>query len=207
MADLLAFKRSTTATGGVVEFDPALHRYTINGDEAAGTSRLLKRNGIMKEVSWVDEGKMERGDRIHQAVALDIHGDYLDGLTAEESGWLEGARKFRREHALVEEDAEVLVGREDYMVATLIDHWGRLPGGQLRIDEWKTGDPDPWHRLQTGIQRLLCPTPPAAVWRVYLKADGTYRIVDDTRDVDALNTARALCMANGAASSWVKRAK
>lgn len=201
---LSEFKRSI-AGGGELKFDPALHRYTIDGAEAIGTSGLLKKFGILKDIKWKDEEAMERGTRVHEQIALDLEGDLApSSMTAEELGYVEAARKFRREHPMTHAGGEVLCGRKEFMAATLIDFPGELIERNLPvIVEWKTGEREKWHRLQVWFQNHLWH--PSLVWVVYLRPDGTYEKDDWSQDYDAREATYDMLQAVGSAYWWQKR--
>lgn len=186
-------------------YDPIAHRYYYFGKPIPSVTQALIHGGEI-ETKWYADGAADRGRQVHaftevfdlrrkkrtaeigtpQWLAQLLKQADLDGISGECDAYV----KFVRDHAPIYTGIEQpglhktlrYGGRADRNVGVLFGLPGRL--------EIKTGQPAHWHGLQlSGYQRM---DPRGCRWVLYLRGNGTFKIVRLTRADDDRDFLRAL---------------
>lgn len=153
------------------------HTYEAPGGRILpGISGIMKRAGLMYEYEGNEFLTTDKGDRVHQAVHFDCENDLDERTVApEEAGFIEAARKARREMGFGIISAEYAVGNEALGYATKIDLfclWNKKP----TVVNWKT--PMKVYRswsIQSAFEALLFTPEPVQRLSIQLQADGQFR--------------------------------
>lgn len=165
---------------------------TPGGRRLRGITSILDAAGIMYELDGNGFATTDKGDRVHQAVHFDCEND-LDESTVlpEEMGYIQAARKARREMAFEIIGAEHPIGNEALGYATRIDLfclWQKKP----TVVNWKTG-PTIYRfwAVQSALEALLFTPDPVQRLTIQLQADGHYRphLHTDRKDFDVARAA------------------
>jgi hypothetical protein len=112
------------------EFDPAAHRYTLDGRELPSVTQILRGLDDFSNVpARVLEKARDRGSRVHAACNLDVLG-ILDENTVDDevAPYLAQFRKFLRESGFTPTLTECRVYDERLWYAGTLDLFGDLPG-------------------------------------------------------------------------------
>lgn len=82
-----------------IRFEAGAHRYTVNGTELPGVTRILAASGVADfSAPWFHDGVKQRGTLVHQAIALDAEGDLdYDLLEPRLVGYVDGWRRYLAE--------------------------------------------------------------------------------------------------------------
>lgn len=160
-------------------FDPATHTYRVDWNPVPSVTQILTAMGCIDK-TWYTSEACQRGTFVHKMLALNDAGTLdestvCDGLR----GYLAAWRKF-----LVEWPCKII---EVEHQKCMID--GTLAGTPDRVVvrrhvkaviDIKTGDPEPWHELQTAGYAMLCGNAHMQRYAVYLSDSGSYRLVVHT---------------------------
>ena len=112
------------------EFDPAAHRYTLDGRELPSVTTILRGLDDFSNVpARVLERARDRGNRVHSACNLDVLGT-LDEATVDDevAPYLAQFRKFLRESRFAPTLSECRVYDDVLWYAGTLDLFGDLPG-------------------------------------------------------------------------------
>jgi len=112
------------------EFDPAAHRYTLDGRELPSVTQILRGLDDFSNVpARVLERARDRGTRVHSACNLDVLG-ILDENTVDDevAPYLAQFRKFLRESGFQPTLTECRVYDDVLWYAGTLDLFGDLPG-------------------------------------------------------------------------------
>lgn len=156
-------------------FDAASHVYRVDGNPVPSVTQILTAMGCIDK-TWYTSEACQRGTFVHKMLALNDAGTLdestvCDGLR----GYLAAWRKF-----LVEWPCKIIeVERQKCMIdGTLAGTPDRLVVRHYvhAILDIKTGDPEPWHDLQTAAYAVLYGNSHLQRYAVYLDENGTYRL-------------------------------
>lgn len=134
-------------TVAALEFDPAEHRYTVNGLEVPSVTTILKDAGMV-DYSFCQEFARERGSAAHSAIHFALEGD-LDESSLHPMlvGYVAAARQAVADMKLEIVAVERRVFSRSGHFAGTLDLGARLQK-KLAFFDWKTGDPPPATALQ-----------------------------------------------------------
>jgi hypothetical protein len=119
-----------------IQFDPATHRYTINGRELPHVTGILE-DVLAPDYSYANEWHMERGQAVHRAAELIGQGKTLAPVCEAIAGRVEAVKRWHGDHAGVEVLAvERRVWTPHY--AGTLDLLARDRKGLFLLD-WKCG--------------------------------------------------------------------
>lgn len=153
------------------------HTYiTPGGKLLPGITGIMKRAGYMIELEGNDFVDPTKGDRIHQYVQFDCEGD-LDEESVNDCdrGYIEAARKARREMGLKVLGVEYSVGSETLGYATKIDLLC-LWNGKKTVANWKTSvKAYAFWPIQSALEALIFTPEPVERLGIQLQEDGRYR--------------------------------
>lgn len=102
----------TTQKTEIIEYDPSLHRYRVNGVVVPSVTEILRFSGL-SDISWFDEYSAWRGTAVHLACQLDDEHD-LDPASVDETvkPYLEAWQKFKAHMCFVSLGNEVMRHRK-----------------------------------------------------------------------------------------------
>lgn len=139
---------------------------------------LLKGAGLV-DTSWMTDYARDRGTAVHLAIAL-LHENDLDeeSLDPAVAAFLPAYKQFIRDVKPGVHATEVPLENLELGYCGTADLEADLFGRPSFVD-YKCGAPSDWHPLQTagyaGCRREL-----RSRFNLYLKSDGTYRLVEHT---------------------------
>jgi hypothetical protein len=153
------------------------HHYWVDQDRYLGACESLAAVGLLDD-RWFTEEASLRGTYAHQAIEWALKGE-LDEAALDPAlcGYVDAALRY-----LKDAGAEVLLVEQPlsdalYRVAGTPDAVVRS-NGSVKVIDWKTGGPAPWHRWQLAIYWHLVGAeklaPVIETVGVYLSNDGTY---------------------------------
>lgn len=206
-----------------VDFDPIEHRYFVNRKEYPSVSRILQDEG------WSDYSALDskpprdprfnsrgeevsyRGHWVHHACALLARGRLRWSSLQSSPQWAGYVQSFK----LWKDQSAIVVLLVENIVFNPVDGYcGTIDLLVIYMDwfvviDLKTGEKEPWHRLQTAFYRQGLPYLPEDLypWRgkphrratLHLKEDGSPARLEWMDDVRDLAWARAI------AASWYAR--
>jgi hypothetical protein len=181
------------ATKGLT-FDEASHTYAMNGRPIPGVTSVISGAGLMGfHISSTEA--MERGRAVHMICELFDKGELdPDKVPGNLRGYLDAWIKFRIEANVshIEWCAETVYAHL-YGYAGRIDRLASFRNKPLEyVLDIKSGQPAPWHRIQTaGYEQLRGPKNPIR-YCVYLRPNGTFKLVEHDNyqdDVAVFNAA------------------
>lgn len=168
----------------MLRFDPAAHRYWLDGTELVSVTRALKDAGLVN-ADWFSEAARLRGTHVHEACAMLDDGE-LESVDPSYAPYVAAYESFLRdakpEWAFIEH--RVCDPRLGY--AGTLDRAGFLNGRWALID-LKTGGEATWHGPQTAAYARLVPHGSGLKpdrFALYLRGDGTYRLCPLTERKD-----------------------
>ena len=164
-------------------FDEATHTYTRDGVEVPSVTTVI--SGVWPELyDWSTDYAMERGSKVHKAIALDFEGDLdEDSLSPILVPYLHAARRFLLESGFSTEHdgCERRLYSPTYGYAGTLDRLGIL-GGKRTIVDFKTGDPGWATGLQTAAYAHAIQeetgVPVRRRFGCRLKPDATYTLIE-----------------------------
>lgn len=183
-----------------ITFDEHSHTYTNEaGRTLSGVTTMLKDAGL-SDAQWFDDAAALRGTRVHVATALFDRGTQFefDNIPDECRPYFDAWLAFRKEVGVEIIEIELPVHSEVWSFAGTLDRIVRFHGGPLSLLEIKTGQWQPWHRIQTAGYRIAAIEsykPVFERWCVYLSADGKCRLDNHDNDED-LAVFRSLAVVN-----------
>lgn len=176
-----------------VEFGADTHTYRVDDVIWPSVTQILKAVGLIPEYPNGEHAR-ERGKAVHSACHYLDDGDLDESTVSPEiAPYLEAYRRFKTESRFVPEYAEQIVAAPAYRYCGTVDRVGTPFGGGQALVEIKTGQPEAWHEIQTAAYALAWPSP-VARFALYLRNDGTYRLLvhADRRDTDVWRAAITL---------------
>jgi hypothetical protein len=165
-------------------FDPATHTYRAGGRIVPSVTQVLDAAGLIDK-SWYTSDAAQRGEYVAEATALFDH-CRLDesSVDAAIAGYVEAWKRLRRELG-----SRVNIRHRERPITNARFGFGGKPDIEWVLDELagvadiKTGGEEAWHGVQLAGYARLCGV--RRRHNIYLRADGTYRIVA-RRDLDDL---------------------
>lgn len=164
-------------------FDPESHRYSLEGVEIPGVSRILDASGFGTKYPPGDY--KERGSAVHKASVYIDQGKIIkvgEGI----DGYLTGYRAFLRDFHVQWSLMEYACFHPTLLYGGTLDRFGSIDGRPLLLDI-KTGTPPlPRLSLQLAAYALIVATRNCLRWGLELTADGRYKIhvCNDPLDYD-----------------------
>jgi hypothetical protein len=166
------------------------HIYRLDGAEISGVTTIMQKVGI---TPWYPKGSGDQGRSIHQCLHY-LDEDDLDWDTVPEvwQGYIDAWVAYKNTKP---SDATIIrieqpVYHRLYCYAGTPDRVWCLDAHrswELEIDDMKTGQEEDFHALQLTAYALAeesmrdCTV--AVLRNVYLKADGTFKVVERERDI------------------------
>lgn len=187
------------------------HRYWLDGAELLGCTTALKGVGMIDARFYNDEAQL-RGSWVHDRIEQLLVGGF--GRIRQKDvrmGYVEAADKFLKDHKVEPLNVEMALADPLLRIAgkpDLIGLWTRPGHTEERfvIADWKTGQPEKWHRYQTAWYEKLAKINNLVNLLtdrvgVYLRADGTYttRMHEDRTDWKIADAVRLVEQAKKAA--------
>lgn len=171
--------------------DEARHEYTADGRKVLGVTQALSLGGVCSWSVRRDSPEVQQALQLGSATALATQYDdeaRLNERTLDPRvlGPLTGWRRFKRESGFIITSVETKHYHERYGYAGRVDRLGILRGRPGVLDI-KTGEEYDWHPIQLAGYALIVGEPlPEAFgrWDLYLRPDGTYKLVEHTQRVD-----------------------
>jgi len=177
-------------------FDATKHEYTIEGRVVPGVTEILGDTGL-RELFFDYEWYAEKGSKIHLACHYHNKGtlawETVDPLIY---GYVEAYLKFKRECNVEVLESEYVCFNYILLYGTTIDTISELDFMSQRgwaIVEIKSGAPQPSDALQTAGQ-ILALRGSLTGWSkvnrrfvLYLKENGTYKLVENVDQADMLD--------------------
>lgn len=182
-------------------FNSELHEYRIDGQVVPSVTQILGEAGLIDD-RWYTKESQLRGRTVHIVTALDDRGELDEAeVTGEYQGYLNAWRLFRADVPWTIIDVEQAVCHPDWRYAGRSDRRMCIhrDGPYAMLVDIKTGQPEPWHQLQTAAyERASLAVRPPVVKRyaVYLSDDGTYKLREHGKAVDWDVFLAALALAN-----------
>jgi len=158
----------------MIDFDPILHRFTLNAEAVPSVTQILKAGGWIDDRFFNEEAR-KRGEDVHRATAL-LDQQRLDwtSLSEEIRAYMLSYERARAELGLgirriecIVHKARLWAGVEDREAT-----WGR----QLTVVELKTGTPTLADKLQLAGYGATHAKPPLLLL-LYLRPDGYKAVV------------------------------
>ena len=155
-------------------FDEAKHEYAFEGKHIPSVTQVLQQARVINPSVYA-EGCAERGTFVHKAIKLLAQGTLdwnsvppeVNPYVTAADGFLEHLQEAYFNLQTVEEP---FASRNPWFAGT--PDITAVVDGDLTVIDFKTGQPEPWHRLQLAGYKML--TGATAAVDVYLKPDGTY---------------------------------
>jgi hypothetical protein len=165
---------------GPFRFDTAAHAYAVGRVAVPGIHAVLLACGVEPTgARYYTPEARERGKAVHAATLLHDMGETSVRLPDAWAPFFDAYRLFRREAPCRWRRMEHPRVHRRLGYATIIDRWGQV-SGRPAVVEIKTGGPAPFHGPQlAGADLLLGPA--RGLRRrlaVYLRADGSYKLVE-----------------------------
>jgi hypothetical protein len=166
----------------MLDFDPAEHRYSIDGRTILSVTKILELSGVIdySRIPWdIREFALARGSAVHLAT------QYLDqGVLAEDSldrsisGYVDAWKRFRSETGWENLLVEFRGYHRAHDYAGTADRIGWFPGqdDHLAVLDIKTGSAPGWVALQLAAYSDFVAHATYDRVSVELHADGSYRI-------------------------------
>lgn len=174
-------------------FDPIEHIYTINGKVVPGNTEILGDTGL-RELFFDKEWYADKGQKIHLACHFHNKGtlswETVDPLIY---GYVEAYLKFKRECKVEVLESEYVCFNETLLYGTTIDSIVELDFMSTRVSgivEIKSGQPQSSDCLQTAGQIMVFWEKPTFLvnrFVLYLKENGTYKLVENVDPADMLD--------------------
>lgn len=152
-------------------FEHAEHTYWVNDRQIPNVTGMLKKTGWIDDTHYT-EGARERGQAVHQLTSeYDLRALDVDRLVSPWRGYVlghvEAMKQLRPTWLAVEEP----VVHPHYLFGTRPDRVMKAFKAVGVIDQ-KTGDPEPWHQLQTALQAI------AVSWKYGLAPEAMERYAE-----------------------------
>lgn len=190
-----------------LQFDAALHRYTLDGRELPSVTTILREAGLIDGSFWTDEARL-RGEYLHAAIALHNEGDLdINALDPKLVPYFRGYERFLEETRVEVEHTERRVcdeglgyaGTLDLIVAWMTESGERV--ARRGLVDVKTGSVPPSVGPQTAAYlrcaRTFLPLgAPVYRFALHLPGDGSYRLVPLTNTQDEADFLAALRVAH-----------
>jgi hypothetical protein len=176
-----------------IGFDPAAHRYTLDGQPAVSVTQVLQAEGLTGN-RWWTEASRDRGTKVHRIALLLSHG--AGGSTPEEiianSRWNPetthptlvpyglGCVNFYHKTGLKPVLVEERVASRKFQICGTFDLLAELPNGATLLVDFKTGEPEDAAACQVQLYAMCLEETyglkPDLVTIVELKSDGKFKM-------------------------------
>ena len=159
-----------------VEFSHEGHTYiTVAGEDRPSLHLILETANLM-DTRWYKPEYADRGIAVHELTAL-LDKDLLriEDIDPEYQGYCEGWLQFKEDLKPEIIDIEKPVGHKIYKYACTPDRTSKINGKSAIIDI-KSGQPEKWHGVQVVAQAIATGLTDAALYGVYLKKNGKYKL-------------------------------
>lgn len=162
----------------------AAHVYTdSSGAVYDSVTSFLAQGGFVDDEWFTPESRL-RGSYVHQAIDLDLQHDLAEPADDDPiRGYILAARRFLVEAQTMTLFAELPLADPTLRIAGTLDWLGQVHGTATIVD-WKSGQPQPAHQLQLAAYKHLAFVNELgarfARATVYLRPDGTYKMVSHT---------------------------
>lgn len=182
-------------------FDPAAHRYTLDGRELLSVTQALDAAGFINR-EWFTDAALVRGTAVHAAVQA-FHQTGIAPTDDVTAPFFDAYLDFQAEAGYDVEASEERLCDPVYGYAGTLDLRGRFRKFMAGTDliDIKTGSVPSWVGYQTAAYARLLP-PPVRRWALHLRADGTYRLEPLLGRFDAKVFLAALTVAQ-AKKGWI----
>lgn len=136
-------------------FDSKDHSYSIGGRPALGVTSVLKEVGLIDEQWWTSEART-RGTIVHRACELLNKGTLnWRSLDPRFVPYVAAYKRFKEESGFKVIYNEQPIFSPTFFVATILDNWGDFPDEKNVLLEIKTGEEQPWWKIQLGGQDFI----------------------------------------------------
>lgn len=158
----------------MLTFDPATHRYEIDGQPVPSVTQILQAAGFI-DPTWFTEWSCRRGTLAHLCTHLDDTGELdEDTVDPELAPYLAAYRRFKSESGFIVSGSEVRMASAVYRFAGTLDKIGTF-GTTCAIIDLETGGHQPTKAIQTAGYEILHGFPHKR-FALQLKDDGTYKL-------------------------------
>ena len=158
-------------------FDPAAHTYALDGVRVPGVTDVIRAAGLMPDMRFASDWHLERGRLVHAATHMHDEDDLDESqLDPEIAGRVRAWQAFRAEAG-----ARFVITAIERPCASSLPCYAGTPDrvgtwdGRPCVVDIKAGEPADWHAIQLAAYRALTGTVDRL--GVYLRADGTYKLV------------------------------
>ena len=177
-----------------VTFNSLNHEYTAHGVKYPSVTQVISSAGLYGDTSFFTDYSRDRGTFVHLAIQLHLSGE-LDEDTIDPVilPYFEAWTSFVKEAGYVSDECEKVMASDIYHFAGTIDHIGHLNGHFCLLDV-KSGAPSPSHAIQTAGYSILLKHPGVKRFSLYLKDNGTYKLIEnkDRQDEQIFKAALAV---------------
>jgi len=166
-------------TTAVLDFDPVLHRYSVDGVVWPSVTQVLVATGIYNFEDIPRDQReyvMARGSAVHEATRM-LDEDDLDDSTVSDTlrPYLDAYKKFKAESGFVPLHIESRVHNATYRYAGTLDRIGTFYGpGSPALLDIKCGPWQPGYAIQLAAYAKACDIKTSGRITLHLSAYGTY---------------------------------
>lgn len=133
----------------MIDFDESIHAYKLDGRPVLSVTQILREAGLIDTTHYTEYAR-DRGTYVAQATQFYDEGDLdFSGLAPELLPYVLQWQKFIEWSGAEVLSIEERVANTTYLYAGTLDRRIRMRGDEYVLDI-KTGEPEPWHSLQTG---------------------------------------------------------
>ena len=168
--------------GPMFTFDPNAHQYFLDGVEIPGVTTILKTAGLCRDYSGFTDATL-RGLHVHTACEwLDLDDLDWNSVYPQWLGYVKSYARFKDDTGFVPQLIEAQRYHPAFRFGGTLDRIGLYSQQRVQLD-LKTGLEENWHPFQTAGYDFLEKSDRRGA--LYLKEDGTYRLVwhDDPADL------------------------
>lgn len=172
-------------------YDDDAHAYVLDGVPVESVTTRLARHGHIDTTYYTPEG-CARGTLVHRACTdVDLRAFDPAAWPAEVLGYVAGYRLFLDDLRPRWSHVEQPVVSAALRLGGTPDRVGRFAWAQAWprpvIVDLKSGAAADWHRLQTAAYAVLLGLAAAHRFALYLRANGTYKLVPHPRAADVVD--------------------
>ena len=181
-------------------FEESTHTYTLDGEVIPSVTQIIRFLDVDVDKSrpWIRDEAARRGTLVHQATALIDYGetDVFDMVPPEAQGYVQAYLNFLRDNRCEWKYIE-LPGWCEYKgtrYAGTVDRYGKMNGANTLLDvKTGTSGAKTRHAAQlTGYRNFPGIDPECFLYILYLKKDGTYKLVSHMADEEAFEACLTL---------------
>lgn len=180
----------------MLTFTKETHQYLWDGKEVPSVSKLLKTSGLAPSGNFYTAGSAERGTEIHSHTEAFDHGFLTLEDMADHAyrGFIEAWVTFKLQTGFKPLAIEARIFSPSLWLAGTVDRLGMI-GSEGVILDIKSGQPQAWHKYQLAAYNLIRSSRDKRIC-VYLRADGSFKILTFSDDEDYLVVLSALTAFN-----------